>query len=62
MRRVTAPAADVLKLQRPLPDDALLMLARGSKRDGQSPAGTQGRSSNELQWPLMAMFAHLVNS
>ena len=31
---VYAPAADVLKLQRPLPDDALKIVARGDKKDG----------------------------
>jgi putative SOS response-associated peptidase YedK len=31
---MTAPALDALKLQRPLPDDALVVVARGSKRDG----------------------------
>jgi putative SOS response-associated peptidase YedK len=31
---LTAPTADVLKLQRPLPDDALRIVARGQKQDG----------------------------
>jgi putative SOS response-associated peptidase YedK len=31
---MTAPAAEVLKLQRPLPDNALTIVARGSKEDG----------------------------
>jgi putative SOS response-associated peptidase YedK len=31
---MTAPALDALKLQRALPDDALVVVARGSKRDG----------------------------
>jgi len=30
---MTAPAADALQLQRPLPDDALVIVARGQKRD-----------------------------
>jgi putative SOS response-associated peptidase YedK len=30
---MTAPAADALKLQRPLPDDALVIVARGGKKD-----------------------------
>jgi len=36
---LTAPAAEALKLQRPLPDDALTIVARGSKKDGQGPDG-----------------------
>src|SRR5271169_1521452 len=31
---LTAPTADALKLQRPLPDDALRIVARGERRDG----------------------------
>jgi putative SOS response-associated peptidase YedK len=30
---MTAPAADALQLQRPLPDDALVIVARGQKQD-----------------------------
>ena len=30
---MTAPAEDALKLQRPLPDDALIIVARGGKKD-----------------------------
>jgi putative SOS response-associated peptidase YedK len=35
---LTAPAAEALKLQRPLPDDALRIVARGEKQDGLSDA------------------------
>ena len=31
---LVGPTAEVLKLQRPLPDDALRIVARGSKEDG----------------------------
>jgi hypothetical protein len=31
---MTAPAEDALKLQRPLPDGALRIVARGIKEDG----------------------------
>jgi hypothetical protein len=31
---MNAPAADVLKLQRPLADDTLKIVARGDKKDG----------------------------
>ena len=31
---LTSPTADAMKLQRPLPDDALRIVARGEKRDG----------------------------
>ncbi len=31
---LTAPTVDALELQRPLPDDALRIVARGEKRDG----------------------------
>ena len=34
---LTAPTPEALKHQRPLPDDALVVVARGEKRDG--PAG-----------------------
>ncbi|WP_408837146.1 hypothetical protein [Acidisphaera sp. L21] len=30
---MTAPTPDVLKLQRPLQDDALVIVARGEKKD-----------------------------
>ena len=33
---MTAPAKDALKLQRPLPDGDLLIVARGQKRDGRA--------------------------
>jgi putative SOS response-associated peptidase YedK len=31
---LTAPAPEALKLQHPLPDDALRIVARGERRDG----------------------------
>ncbi len=31
---LTAPAADAMRLQPPLPDDVLRIVARGDKRDG----------------------------
>lgn len=31
---MTAPAAEALKLQRPLPDGALRIVAQGTKEDG----------------------------
>jgi putative SOS response-associated peptidase YedK len=35
---LTAPAAEALKLQRPLPDGALRIVARGEKKDGAAAA------------------------
>lgn len=34
---MTAPPAEALKLQRPLPDDALIVVSRGEKQDGLHP-------------------------
>jgi putative SOS response-associated peptidase YedK len=31
---MTEPASEALRLQRPLPDDALVIVARGTKQDG----------------------------
>ena len=36
---LTAPAEVALKLQRPLPDGALLIVARGEKKDGSVSQG-----------------------
>jgi putative SOS response-associated peptidase YedK len=36
-RWLTAPAREALELQRPHPDDALRVVARGSKEDGRQP-------------------------
>ena len=38
---LTAPSADALKLQRPLPDNALRIVARGQKRDGALAIGDE---------------------
>ena len=35
---LTAPTAEALKLQRPLPDGALRIVARGAKKDGPAAA------------------------
>ena len=39
---LTAPAVEALKLQRPLPDDSLRIVARGSKQDGAAERGLSG--------------------
>jgi len=36
---LSAPMAEALKLQRPLPDGALRIVARGARQDGPSSAG-----------------------
>jgi putative SOS response-associated peptidase YedK len=36
-RWLSAPLADALKLQRPLPDGSLKIVLRGAKEDGEGP-------------------------
>jgi putative SOS response-associated peptidase YedK len=42
-----APALEALRLQRPLADDALIVVARGEKQDGLDPAEGDSRSAPE---------------
>jgi hypothetical protein len=44
---MTAPALEALKLQQPLADDALIVVARGEKQD--PPAALGGRGSERVQ-------------
>jgi putative SOS response-associated peptidase YedK len=44
---MTAPPAEALKLQRPLADDALIVVARGEKQD--PPASSETRGSERAQ-------------
>jgi putative SOS response-associated peptidase YedK len=39
---MTAPAVEALRLQRPLPDDALVIVARGEKKDEGDITGWRG--------------------
>jgi putative SOS response-associated peptidase YedK len=45
---VTAPAEEALKLQRPLADGALQIVARGQKQDG---VASEGAASGLLLFP-----------
>ena len=39
---LTAPTPEALRLQRPLPDDVLVVVARGQKQDGALEEPTSG--------------------